>query len=118
MARRAYRCRGGDNRVCAGTRSQMRIAVGDRHANLLAPARRNPGRHPTKRYRPAHARDRRGLGSGCRALDGAGCPYEAALALAHSVDMGALRRALNELRRLGARPAAAIVARRLREAKR
>ncbi len=44
-----------------------------------------------------------------------GCPYEAALALADSDDEAALRRALAELQGLGARPAAAIVARRLRE---
>ena len=43
------------------------------------------------------------------------CPYEAALALADSDDSGALRQALMELHRLGARPAAAIVARRLQE---
>jgi DNA-binding CsgD family transcriptional regulator len=45
-----------------------------------------------------------------------GCPYEAALALCDSGSPAALRRSLDELRRLGARPAAAIVARRLREA--
>jgi DNA-binding CsgD family transcriptional regulator len=44
-----------------------------------------------------------------------GCPYEAALALAGGDDDDCLRRALQELQRLGARPAAAIVARRLRE---
>ena len=44
-----------------------------------------------------------------------GCPYEAALALADSGDAAALRRALDELHALGARPAAAIVTRRLRE---
>jgi DNA-binding CsgD family transcriptional regulator len=44
-----------------------------------------------------------------------GCPYEAALALADADDDDALRRALSELQRLGARPAATIVARRLRE---
>ncbi len=43
-----------------------------------------------------------------------GCPYEAALALADG-DEAALRRSLKELQRLGALPAAAIVARRLRE---
>jgi DNA-binding CsgD family transcriptional regulator/tetratricopeptide (TPR) repeat protein len=43
-----------------------------------------------------------------------GCPYEAALALADADDDGALRRSLHELQRLGAGPAAAIVARRLR----
>jgi len=44
-----------------------------------------------------------------------GCPYEAALALAGADDDDAPRRALDELQRLGAQPAAAIVARRLRE---
>jgi DNA-binding CsgD family transcriptional regulator len=44
-----------------------------------------------------------------------GCPYEAAVALADSDDEGALRQALDELQALGAAPAAAIVARRLRE---
>jgi DNA-binding CsgD family transcriptional regulator len=44
-----------------------------------------------------------------------GCPYEAALALADATDVAPLRQALEELQQLGARPAAAIVARRLRE---
>jgi DNA-binding CsgD family transcriptional regulator len=44
-----------------------------------------------------------------------GCPYEAALALADGDDEDALRRSLDEFQRLGARPAAAMVARRLRE---
>jgi DNA-binding CsgD family transcriptional regulator len=44
-----------------------------------------------------------------------GCPYEAALALAESDDEEALRESLQELRDLGARPAEAIVARKLRE---
>jgi DNA-binding CsgD family transcriptional regulator/tetratricopeptide (TPR) repeat protein len=44
-----------------------------------------------------------------------GCPYEAALALADADDDDALRHALELLQGLGARPAAAIVARRLRE---
>jgi DNA-binding CsgD family transcriptional regulator len=43
-----------------------------------------------------------------------GAPYEAALALADGDDEDALRQALDELQRLGATPAAAIVARRLR----
>jgi DNA-binding CsgD family transcriptional regulator/tetratricopeptide (TPR) repeat protein len=42
-------------------------------------------------------------------------PYEAALALADSDNEAALRQALDELQALGAAPAAAIVARRLRE---
>ena len=45
----------------------------------------------------------------------AGCSYQAALAQAETGDEAALRSALEELQRLGARPAAAIVARRLRE---
>lgn len=44
-----------------------------------------------------------------------GCPYEAALALADADDVETLRRALTELQRLGARPAASIVARKLRK---
>ena len=45
----------------------------------------------------------------------AGCPYEAALCLADAGDEARLRLALEELLGLEARPAAAIVARRLRE---
>jgi DNA-binding CsgD family transcriptional regulator/tetratricopeptide (TPR) repeat protein len=44
-----------------------------------------------------------------------GCPYEAALALAETDDDALQRRALDKLQRLGARPAASIIARRLRE---
>ena len=44
-----------------------------------------------------------------------GCPYDAALALAAGNDEDALRHALDELQGLGARPAAAIVARQLRK---
>ncbi len=44
-----------------------------------------------------------------------GCRYEAALALSDSEDPRALREAFDELTQLDARPAAAIVARRLRE---
>jgi DNA-binding CsgD family transcriptional regulator len=44
-----------------------------------------------------------------------GCPYEASLARADADDPDALRASLAELHRLGARPMAAIVARRLRE---
>ena len=44
-----------------------------------------------------------------------GCPYEAALALADADDDCALHQALEQLQVLGAQPAAAIVARRLRE---
>jgi DNA-binding CsgD family transcriptional regulator/tetratricopeptide (TPR) repeat protein len=44
-----------------------------------------------------------------------GCPYEAALALADVDTPDALHRALSELQRIGAEPAAKIVTRRLRE---
>jgi DNA-binding CsgD family transcriptional regulator len=44
-----------------------------------------------------------------------GCPYEAALALAYADEEDGLRRSLDALQGLGAGPAAAIVARRLRE---
>jgi DNA-binding CsgD family transcriptional regulator len=47
--------------------------------------------------------------------DELGCPYEAALARADADDEDALRVALDQLRELGAHPAAAIVARRLRK---
>ena len=47
-----------------------------------------------------------------------GCPYEAALALADADEEEPLRQALAELQALGAQPAAAIVARRLRERRR
>lgn len=46
---------------------------------------------------------------------GLGCPYEAALALARTDDLSAARCALDQLQQLGAKPAAAIVARQLRE---
>jgi DNA-binding CsgD family transcriptional regulator len=45
----------------------------------------------------------------------AGCPYEEALALAEADDESAQRRALDALQGLGAQPAAANLARRLRE---
>jgi DNA-binding CsgD family transcriptional regulator len=44
-----------------------------------------------------------------------GCPYDAALALIESTDEDSLRHALAEFQRLGAAPAAAIAARRLRQ---
>jgi DNA-binding CsgD family transcriptional regulator len=44
-----------------------------------------------------------------------GCPYEAALALGDADDNDLMRRALDELQDLGARAAAAVVARRLRK---
>jgi DNA-binding CsgD family transcriptional regulator/tetratricopeptide (TPR) repeat protein len=44
-----------------------------------------------------------------------GCPYDAALALVESTDEDQLRYALTEFQRLGAKAAAAVVARKLRE---
>ena len=49
------------------------------------------------------------------ALDALECPYEAACALSFSDDLGLVRQAHERLLELGARPAAAIAARRLRE---
>ena len=46
---------------------------------------------------------------------GLGCPYEAALALAGAADEEALRRSFEDFQGLGGGPAAAVVARRLRE---
>src|SRR5262249_32043047 len=43
-----------------------------------------------------------------------GCRYESAMALGHSADEGSLRQAHDMLKEVGAAPAAAIVARRLR----
>jgi DNA-binding CsgD family transcriptional regulator len=54
-------------------------------------------------------------GRAARRWTAIGCPYEAALALADARDDDALRHALDALHQLGARPAAAIIARRLRE---
>jgi DNA-binding CsgD family transcriptional regulator/tetratricopeptide (TPR) repeat protein len=59
------------------------------------------------------------LAGDCEAAAGVwaelGCPYEAALVLAHADEQEPMRRGLDELNRLDARQAAAIVARRLRE---
>jgi DNA-binding CsgD family transcriptional regulator/tetratricopeptide (TPR) repeat protein len=63
-------------------------------------------------YGLSMAGDWSGAGERWRAL---ACPYEAALAVAEGDDPGAIRTALDDLRRLGARPAAAILSRRLRE---
>jgi DNA-binding CsgD family transcriptional regulator len=54
-------------------------------------------------------------GAAARAWAGLGFPYEAALTLADADEEELLRYALEQLNRLGAPPAAAIVARRLRE---
>ena len=56
-----------------------------------------------------------GLGAAAEAWTRLGCPYDAALALVMSEDDVLLRQALGAFQGLGAGPAAAIVARRLRE---
>jgi DNA-binding CsgD family transcriptional regulator len=65
-----------------------------------------------KRYALELAGD---AGAAAAAWTALGCPYEAAVTLAQADDEDALRRALDELQRLDARPAAAAAARRLRE---
>ena len=81
----------------------------------MAPTRR-PGRRTAEEPRgSARFGADRGARGGVQALGGRGRPYEAALALAEANEELLLRHALEELQRLEARPAAAIVARRLRE---
>ena len=82
---------------------------------MLAPARGRRGGDRRGRRRAVRARARRRVRAGRRGWTALGCPYEAALALAGADDEALLRRALDELRALGASAAAAVVARRLRE---
>jgi DNA-binding CsgD family transcriptional regulator/tetratricopeptide (TPR) repeat protein len=84
------------------------LAVWRQRAGLGAERPRNPA--------GAHALEVTGEHEAASKLwADAGCPYEAALALAGSNEERLLRHALEELQRLEARPAAAILARRLRE---
>jgi DNA-binding CsgD family transcriptional regulator len=71
-----------------------------------------PAEHVAEPYRLSIAEQWRSAAERWREI---GCPYEAALALADADDEDALRQAFDDLSALGARPAAAIVARRLRE---
>ena len=71
-----------------------------------------PEEHVAEPYRLSIAGEWRSAAERWREL---GCPYEAALALADADDDAALRQALEELNGLAARPAAAILARRLRD---
>jgi DNA-binding CsgD family transcriptional regulator len=95
--------------------------AGDRDAGWvvgeLAWLRRLAGRPATAEgavgpYALQLAGDLRAAAARWRELD---CPYDAALALVGSDDEDDLREALARFQRLGARPAAAIVSRRLRE---
>ena len=84
----------------------------------LAAWRRRAGLHDTPPEAAAEPHDLQLAGDWARAAERwrqLGCPYEAALALADADEEVPLRRALDELQQLEARPAAAIVARRLRE---
>ena len=110
--------RGGTRRDAGGVRAALRCrwpwAVGE-----LALWRRRAGIHETldtDAVAEPHAAELRGEWARAAELwTELGCPYEAALALAEAEEEEPLRRALADLQRLGARPAAAIVARRLRE---
>jgi DNA-binding CsgD family transcriptional regulator/tetratricopeptide (TPR) repeat protein len=65
---------------------------------------------------PPHAAELAGdHGHAAELWSALGCPYDAAIALAGGEDEDGLRRSLVELQRLAAHPAAAIVARRLRQ---
>jgi DNA-binding CsgD family transcriptional regulator len=107
--------------VLAATEQPFRLALGTgdmRAAGELGLWRRRAGSaDPASAHAAeAYASQLSGGGAGAAEFwDEAGCPYEAALARADSGDEGELRRALDELQRLGARPAATIVAGRLRE---
>ena len=92
----------------------MRVGPG-RRASRLAPSCR-PGRGEAAVLGSPHGLQLAGSWDAARALWAeAGCPYEAALCLADADDKARLRLALEELLALEARPAAAIVARRLRD---
>ena len=93
----------------AGTRH----GLGRRRARLLAVARRQ-SRVGSRRRESVRAPADRPLEEAAERWTELGSPYEAALALADG-DEAAQRRAHEELTRMGARPAAGIVARRLRQ---
>jgi len=87
-------------------------------AGELAVWRRRAGIDETPREWAVAPYDLQLAGDWARAAESwreIGCPYEAALALADGDEEEPLRRALVELQQLGARPAAAIVAGRLRQ---
>ena len=92
-------------------------AVGGRRAGRAGAAA--PGssrrRRRTRRRAVRGRAGRRLRGARPSCWTALGCPYEAALALAGADDDGAAARALDELQRARRPPAAAIVARRLRE---
>ena len=115
MARRRPRAHRSDDRPGArfGASARHGWALGElafwrRAAGLVDDLRGVPLAEP---YRLAIAGDWARAAASWEAI---GCPYEAAIALVDGDD-DAVRRALEELQAIGARPAAAIAARRLRE---
>ena len=116
VAGRRPRARRGRDRGGARARPALRGAVGDRRARLLAAARGRAGVDRRGRRRAVRARARRRLRAGRRALDGARAARTRRRSRSPAPTTSALlRRALDELRALGATAAAAVVARRLRE---
>jgi DNA-binding CsgD family transcriptional regulator len=103
------------------TEGALQLAI-DRHAGQLtgelADWRRRAGlegRAPTRVTRPYALQLAGDWAAAAEFWRAVGRPYEAALALADADEDEPLRRSLDELQELGARAAAAIVARRLRE---
>jgi DNA-binding CsgD family transcriptional regulator len=107
--------------VLAATEDPFRLALRTRDMRAVGELglwRRRTGRDDAVPAQAAEPYASQLSGDCARAAafwDEAGCPYEAALARADSDDEQELRRALEELQGLGARPAATIVAGRLRE---
>lgn len=112
---------GRDDAVAPATERALRLAVergSGRHAGRLATWRRRAGVVEDAPPVVAEPYSLELAGEWSRAAarwEELGCPYEAALALAEEADEESLRRALDWLQSLGARPAVARVARRLRE---
>jgi DNA-binding CsgD family transcriptional regulator len=112
--------RGDDATVVKATESALQLALdldANRFIGELAVWRRRAGAAETvvgsaEPHATELGGDPRGAAHQWREL---GCPYNAALALAQSDDGDDLRRAYDELRGMGAKPAAAFVARRLRD---
>src|SRR5205807_637938 len=96
-------------------RGRPRVAVARGRARRVAEPRRPRDRDPPCAAEP-WARQLAGDWEGAAAAwHAVGCPYEEALALAEVDDATAIQRAFEVLTRLGAAPAAALAARRLRD---
>jgi DNA-binding CsgD family transcriptional regulator/tetratricopeptide (TPR) repeat protein len=107
--------------VIAATEAALALAVSRRAPWIVGELtcwRRRAGLHedlPLEVPDPWAAELDGDLGCAAECWSGLAAPYEAAIALSGADDEDALLHALDELRRLDARPAAAIVERRLRE---